>query len=225
MDRSDKPRKRRVVLHLGLLALALLLGWWLAAAPVQRAWARLLPGAQDRCRIGSVTPERYAEIAAGVAKLPPIPWDEVVAAATFGENPVLTAHLRDAIGPIADLDTRLATIHAILRRTGAEYTSTLASPNAPLPQSSHGLRQLSFDYNIDIWQIGFWRPICRSAKVVVALSSGVEASIGSLDFDYAALVVPSCFKRFSFYEPPASSCVPTPDEALAELKARQQPDQ
>ncbi|HMR34514.1 MAG TPA: hypothetical protein PKA13_25775 [Geminicoccaceae bacterium] len=219
MDRSGKPRKRRIVLRLGLLALALLLGWWLAAAPVQRAWARLWPTAQDHCRIGSVTPERYAEIVAEVTKLPPIPWERAVVERS-GPNPVLAEYFRQILTPIENLDIQIATIHAILRHAGAEYTWVSGSPNAPLPDVAQGLQHLTYNYNIDIWHIGLWRPVLRSGRIVVTFSAEDESQGRVLDFDGAALLIPA-LKRLSFYDPPSSTCTPNPDDALTEMKARE----
>ncbi|HMR34631.1 MAG TPA: hypothetical protein PKA09_26990 [Geminicoccus sp.] len=220
MDRSDKPRKRRVVLRLGLLALALLLGWWLAAAPVQRAWARLVPGAQDRCRIGSVTPERYAEIVAEVAKLPPIPWERLTADRPERDREALTDYFRTVLAPIEDLDTKIATMHAILRQAGAEYTWASGSPNAPLPDSAEGLRRLTYNYNIDVGHVGLWWAVFRSARIVTIFSRRDDTEQeNALDFDQAGLGIPA-LKRLSYYEQPASGCTPNPDDALAEIRAR-----
>jgi hypothetical protein len=221
MHRSDKPRKRRIALRLGLLALALLLGWWLAAGPVQRAWARLVPTAQDRCRIGSVTPERYAEIVAEVAKLPPIPWDRLTADRPERDKEALTDYFRTVLAPIDDLDTKIATMHAILRQAGAEYTWVLGSPNAPLPDASEELWQIIYNYNIDVWHIGLWRPVLRSASIVTIFSRRDEnGQQRALDFDQAGLHIPA-LKRLSYYVRPASSCTPDPDDALTEMRVRE----
>lgn len=220
MGRSDKPRKRRIALRLGLPVLALLLGWWLAAAPLQRAWAQLVPAAQDRCRIGSITPERYAEIAAGVAKLPPIPWERVVAERS-GPNQVLAEYFRQILTPIENLDIQIATMHAILRQAGAEYTWALGSPNAPLPNTSKELWQIIYNYNIDTWHIGMWQPVLRSARIVTIFSrKGENEQESALEFDQAGLLRPA-LKRLSFYEPPSSTCTPNPDDALTEMKVRE----
>jgi hypothetical protein len=197
------------------LGVALMGGALALVAPPVLAVSLLRPGPQDDCTIGTVTRERYREIAAAVETLPPIPWDRVVAAGTSGPNLALTEYFRGVLRPSADLDTKLATIHALLRRSGAEFTSVLASPNAPLPKSSNGLRSLSFDYDIDTWDIGLWRPVCRSSKIVVHLSArSDESQFLGLEVDQFALVVPSCFKRFSLYEPPANSCILRPEDAI-----------
>jgi len=220
MDRSDKPRKCRVALRLGLLAPALLFGWWLAAAPVQRAWAQLVPTAQDRCRIGSVTPERYAEIVAEVAKLPPIPWERLIADRPERDKEALTDYFRTVLAPIDDLDTKIATMHAILRHAGAEYTWASGSPNAPLPDSAEGLRRLTYNYNIDTWHVGLWQPVLRSARIVTIFSRQSEnGQESALDFDEAGLLIPA-LKRLSYYVQPASTCTPNPDDALVEIRAR-----
>jgi hypothetical protein len=162
---------------------------------------------QDDCRIGSVGPERYLQIRARVAKLPPLPWREAVDAATSGPNQVLTEYLRRAIEPVAGADARLATIHAALRRGEAAYSWASGYRRQSPPDAAV---VATYRYSIDTWDMGLWRPVCRKSVAVVHL---LYHASGELNIDQAALVVPDCFKRLAHDHPAVASCPPTPDEA------------
>lgn len=147
------------------------------------------------------------------AGLAPVPWLEVVDAATSGSNPVLTAYLRRAIEPVAGADARLATIHAALRRGGAAYGWSNGYRQPPPDTAA----VVSYIYAIDTWDMGLWRPVCRKSIAVVHV---IHRASGELEIELAGVVVPSCFKNFGFGAIPASSCPPPPD-LVASSKGRQ----
>jgi hypothetical protein len=68
---------------------------------------------------------------------------------------------------------------------------------------------VTFNYAIDTWDMGLWRPVCRKSVAVLHI---VRDPLGRLELTHAAVVVPSCFKSFGFDDIPASSCPPSPEE-------------
>lgn len=138
-----------------------------ASVPLPAAAGFWRPDSRDACAIGTVTRERYLEIARQAERLPQVPWRAVLVAARSGPNGPLTAHLRRAVEVGTTPDERLAAVHAALRRAGAAYTWASASPGrtpgAVLP------RTITYRYVMDTWDMGLWRPLCRRSTVVVHL--------------------------------------------------------
>jgi hypothetical protein len=97
---------------------------------VALTWAAVSGGAddQDTCRIGAVSPEEYRTIAAEIAALPAVDWQEIHGDPLgVSENleKVVAAAIRDriqaAIAPRASSDQKVAAMHAVLRSIGAEF--------------------------------------------------------------------------------------------------------
>lgn len=188
---------------------------WLRAARLlvafAPAWLAVGAGAlagnpQDDCQIGSIERARYQEIRAQVAKLPPMPWDAITAAATSGPNPVLTDYLRHAIEPVTGVDARFATLHAILRTAGASYSWAVGYPLVKEPSGSF---KSTYMYGIDSWKMGLWRPICRESVAVISL---VYYPADNLSIQEADIVVTDCVKRHAHHHPPSNSCPVAPYE-------------
>jgi hypothetical protein len=125
---------------------------------------------QDACRIGAVSPEEYGTIAAEVAAMPPIDWDAALAVERY-QSDDLAAALRERLGPVLDrrvsTDQQIAAMHAVMRSTGAEFTS-----------ATRGSEGVIYHYRLDVNWIGMIRLLSRWATVSVMF--GLPAAPGEV---------------------------------------------
>jgi hypothetical protein len=167
------------------------------------------PDPRDDCAIGTVDRQRYRAIAAAVERLPPVPWLEVVADERLAPNPALTGYLALQLNGIADPDEQLATLHALLRREGAEFAWASISP---MGQGADTIRSVAFHYNFNNFRTFVASLLPGSGRINISFHFRDSAyPHTSVIFAHSSIIIPN-FKKLSFYVNPIDSCPMWPKE-------------
>jgi hypothetical protein len=128
---------------------------------------------QDACRIGAVSPEEYRTIAAEIAALPAVDWQEIhddpLGVSEDLENRVAAA-IRDRIHAVIaareSSDQKVAAMHAVLRSIGAEFAWVDLIHTYMHPDYRH-VPAAVYHYRIDVNRVGVLRPLLRWGRIDV----------------------------------------------------------
>jgi hypothetical protein len=129
---------------------------------------------QDSCRIGAVAPEEYRTIAAGIAALPAINWQEIhddALGLSEDLEKVVAAAIRDriqtAIASRGSSDQQIAAMHAALRSIGAEFAWVDLIHTYMRPDYRR-VPAAVYHYRIDVNRLGVLRPLFRWGRIDVS---------------------------------------------------------
>ena len=129
---------------------------------------------QDSCRIGAVSPEEYRTIAAGIAALPAINWQEIhddALGLSEDLEKVVAAAIRDriqtAIASRASSDQKVAAMHAVLRSIGAEF-AWVDLIHTDMEPDYRRAPAAVYHYRIDVNRLGVLRPMFRWGRIDVS---------------------------------------------------------
>jgi hypothetical protein len=145
----------------------------IAGLMIASAWSARSSSAddQDACRIGAVSPEEYQAIAAEVASMPAVDWQEIhddPLGVSEDLEDFVAAAIRDrvqaAIASRESSDEQVAAIHALMRAIGAESAWARLSSTYEHP----GYRRVPavvYHYRIDVNRLGVFRPTLRWGRI------------------------------------------------------------
>ena len=212
------------------LALVVIAGFMISLAPVA-----VSSGAddQDACRIGAVSPEDYQAIAAGVASMPAVDWQQVHDD-RLGVNEdlekVVAAALRDriqaAVASRESSDQKIAEMHAVMRSIGAEFAwvdliYTYVHPDYRRVPAA------VYHYRIDVNRLGVLRPLFRWGRIDIVFTTDKSwQTIGDLRHVAFHIAVPFSPSISGLKKdlPQTRACPPVPEEAERPVR-HQEPEQ
>jgi hypothetical protein len=190
-------------------------------------------GDQDACRIGAVNPEEYQAVAAEIAALPALDWQEIHDAPLGLSDELedraaaaLRGRLQEAIASREGSDQKIAAMHAAMRSIGAEFAW------ARLGQSyeESGIRRVPavwYYYRIDVNRVAVLRPLFRWGRIDISFTTDDSSQeIGDLRqvaFHIAVPLSPS-ISGLKKDLPQTRACPPVPQEAERPV-VHQQPEQ
>jgi hypothetical protein len=131
---------------------------------------------QDACRIGAISPEGYRAIAAELAAMPAIDWQQVVHddAGRLREDledraaVAIRGRIQNAIAQREGSDEQVAAMHAVMRAIGAEFAWVRLVQAYERPD----FRRLAiavYHYRIDVNRLGAVRRVFRWGRIDVRL--------------------------------------------------------
>jgi hypothetical protein len=177
---------------------------------------------QDSCRIGAVSSEEYRTIAAGIAALPAVDWQEIhgdpLGVSENLEKLVAVAirdRLQTAIAPHASSDQKVAAMHAILRSIGAEF-AWVDLIHTYMHPDYRRVPAAVYHYRIDVNRVGLLRPLLRWGRIDVNFYADKSwETIGELRRVTFHIAVPFSPSISGLKEdlPQTRACPPVPEEA------------
>jgi hypothetical protein len=122
------------------------------------------PDGQDACQIGRVSPENYRIIATEVTAMPPIDWEEALAAERQADGVAAAVHerLEQVLAGHTTTDERIGAMHAVMRGIGAELAWATAG-------SRGDIIGVVYYYRLDVNRVGLTRFLSRWAELVIWL--------------------------------------------------------
>jgi hypothetical protein len=142
-------------------------------------WAVASGGAddQDACRIGAVSSEEYRTIAAEIAALPVVDWQNVhddSLGVSEGLEDRVAAAIRDRIHAVIaareSSDQKVAAMQAVLRSIGAEFARADLIYSYKRPDL-HRVSLVVYHYRIDVNRLGVLRPLFRWGRIDLVLTT------------------------------------------------------